>query len=95
MTLEERVEMHEQWLLSMESNHSQFAAQLVEMERERAEFERESREKFTQISQILEQVVQHQAILSTRMAELAEQQRQLAENVNRYIRFRGNGQEPN
>ncbi len=57
---------------------------------------------FAQITQILEQVVQHQAILSTRMTELANRMDaltvrvdKLADTVERYIRFRGNGQEPN
>ena len=102
MTLEQRIEMHEQWLLSMESNQSQLAASLAALGRNTQAFQEEVRQQFGQITGILEQVVRHQAVLSARMTELAEHQRhlaeqlrQLSETVDRYIRFRGDGREQN
>ena len=95
MTVEERVEMHEQWLLSMESNQSRFVENLAALGRERQAFQQEVRQQIDQITVILGQVVQHQAILSARMTELAGRVDQLAETVDRYIRFRGDGREQN
>ena len=84
MTLEERIELHEQWLLSMESNHSQFAADLAALGREA----QETREQISQITGILAQVVQNQAVLSANLAALTE-------TVNQYIRFRSDGKPEN
>ncbi len=102
MTPEERIELHDQWLLSMESNHSQFAANLAALEREMqrfreevGEFRDEAREQISEIREILLEVVQHQANLSSNMATLAEQHRKLEEAVEQYIRFRSNGSQSN
>ena len=88
MTLEERIELHDQWLRSMESNQSQFAAGLAASERRMEAFEEQVTGKINQITEILAQVVQHMAALTARVDKLAE-------TVDHYIRFRGDGQQAN
>ncbi len=95
MTPEERIELHDQWLLSMESNHSQFAAHLAALERDMERFRDEAREQMSEIREVLLTVVQHQVNLSSNVASLAEQLRALKEVVEQYIRFRGNGRQEN
>ncbi len=95
MTPEERIELHDQWLLSMESNHSQFAANLAALERDLQTFKDEAREQMSDIREVLLEVVQHQANLSSNVASLAEQLRALKDAVEQYIRFRGNGRQEN
>ncbi len=91
MSLEERVEMHDQWLRSMESNHSQMASSLAELERQ-----------LEALTQLVLSLGQNQSVLfsamarlSSEMEALAAQHRKLEETVERYIRFRGNGQPEN
>ena len=84
MTLEERIELHDQWLRSMESNQSQFAASLAALDG----MMESTQDQINQITGILGQVVQH-------MAALAEEHRKLAETVDRYIRFGGDGGQQN
>jgi hypothetical protein len=112
MTLEARVEMHEQWLISMESHHAQLAADLGR-----------SNERLTRLEQSL---VNHQKVFAEHMATVAMQMgmfmtalarmttesderhrklqeehlefeqglKDLRELVERYIRYRGNGNTP-
>jgi arginine deiminase len=98
MTLEERVEMHEQWLSSMESHHAQLAEDLGR-----------SNERLTRLE---ENLVNHQATIAMQMGmlmtalarmatEFEERHREmqqglkdLRELVERYIRYRGNGNTP-
>lgn len=84
MSIEERIELHEQWLRSMESNHSQISADLAAVTRNQAVF------------------AENQALLAATMVAIAEEwrkleeaHRRLEETVDRYIRFRGNGQQQN
>jgi hypothetical protein len=84
MTPEERIESHEQWLHSMESQQAQFAANLVVLERK----QEAGQDQINQIAGILLRVAQ-------RMEEIAEAQRKLQEAVDQYIRFRGDGKQTN
>ena len=88
MSIEERIELHEQWLLSMESNQSQFAANLAELERK----QEQNQQQINQITEILSVVAQSQVALQ---AATEEAIRRLAETVEQYIRFRGDGRPQN
>ena len=91
MTLEERIELHEQWLQAMESNHERFAADLAAIDR-----------RLDQASQIIVSLGQTQAVLFTAMASLNSnldrltgEVRELRAILDQYIRFRGDGQQKN
>ncbi len=105
MTIEERVELHDQWLLSMESNQSQMSASLAELAR-----------KQDRLTELVLTFGQNQSVLfssmarlTTEMEALVEQHRKLEQTVERlgqtvgrleqtverYIRFRGNGHSEN
>src|SRR5258706_13281431 len=105
MTLEERVEMHEQWLSSMESHHAQLAEDLGR-----------SNERLTRLEKNLVNcqatIAMQMGMLMTALArmttEFDERHRKLQEEhlkfeqglkdlrelVDRYIRYRGNGTAP-
>ncbi len=82
MTIEERIELHEQWVLSMESKLSRVTDQ-------QALFEVHQ----TRLAETMTQLAGALVALAGRMDVLAEQHRKLEETVERYIRFRGNGRE--
>ncbi len=98
MTLEERIELHEQWLRSMESNQTQFVANMATLDR-----------RLNELSRIVVTLGQNKTVLFTAMANfssgmddlraemkaLAEQHRKLEDTVDRYIRYRGNGKQEN
>ena len=105
MTIEERIELHDQWLLSMESNQSQMSASLSETVRTLGELTRKH-DRFTELVLTLGQnqsvLFISMAKLSSEMEALAEQHRKLEQTVERleqaverYIRFRGNGHSEN
>ena len=95
MDLEERIELHDQWMRSMESHHSQFAANLAALER-----------KHELLSQIMITLGQNQSVLFQALASLTttveetnrehdRRMKRLEELIERYIRFRGDGQSQN
>ncbi len=80
MTPEERFEMHEQWLHSMDSNHAQFAEELANQ-----------RQLFSeQLSELLGAV----ATIATHMSGLAQGLAELRAIVETHIRFHGDGNQP-
>ena len=105
MTIEERIELHDQWLLSMESNHSQIAADLAQVTRDLAQVTRDLARVERAQALFAEQMVvvgQGQALFMTNLAALEaqsqkfrEELRELRELIDRYIRFRGNGSQAN
>ena len=68
MTFEERLQYHEQWLLSMESNHSQISADLAAVVRQQAAWAEEQTRQ-----------AREQTRLAKEQRRLAEEQRRLAE----------------
>jgi septal ring factor EnvC (AmiA/AmiB activator) len=94
MSLEERIELHEQWLRSMESNQAQFAENLGRLE--------------GSMSRLEQNLANHQKVFAEQimaltggLARLAEEHlkgqerlQRLEDLVERYIRFRGNGNPP-
>ena len=98
MSLEESIAMHERWLHSMQSNHAQIvddlaqvAADLKRVERAQAAFA----EHMVAVGQNQALFVANLARLSEEGVELKRELRELRELVDRYIRFRGNGNPPN
>ena len=105
MTPEERLELHEQWLLSMESNHSQMSADLAELKDGLIELKDvvvDLARRQDQVSQVMLTLGQNQSVLFMAMASLTGnldrltgEVRELRDAVDRYIRFRGDGQPQN
>jgi chromosome segregation ATPase len=89
MSLEERIELHEQWIRSIESNLSRVSDQQAVFEVHQARLT----EAMTQLAAALVTLAGRMDTLAGRMDALAEQHRKLVETVERYIRFRGNGRE--
>ena len=98
MSIEERMEFHDQWLRSLESSHSQIVADLAATDR-----------RLTQLTELVFTLGQNQAALMGALASLtsrvddltakvdriAEHHLKLEETLERYIRFRGNGGQKN
>ena len=83
MSPEERLEFHEQWLHSLESNQQQIMADVAAVTRNQVIF-----------SEGLVQVVGVMVQVTTSLAAVAEDLRKLKEIVERYIQFRGDGTPP-
>ncbi len=79
MNLEERIELHEQWLLSMESNHSQMAADLATLKDTVASTARQQE----QLTGLVVTLGQNQNVLFLSMSSLTTQLLQNAANVDR------------
>ncbi len=87
MTPEERFEMHEQWLHSMDSNHAQFAEELAN---QRQLFSEELASQRQLLSELLGAV----ATIATHMSGLAQGLAELRAIVETHIRFHGDGNQP-
>ena len=91
MTIEERIELREQWLHSIESNHNQIVSDLARTERVQSLMA----EQLLAVGPNQALFAANLAALSTEMRELRDYLRALSETVDRYIRFRSNGSESN
>ena len=91
MTIEERIELREQWLHSIESNHNQIVSDLARTERVQSLMA----EQLLAVGQNQALFAANLAALGTEMRELRDYLRALSETVDRYIRFRSNGSESN
>ena len=87
MTPEERFELHEQWLRSLESNQAQFAENLGRMEGHLANYQKVFAEHMVTVAM-------NQAAFAAALARHTEEMGELRELVERYIRHRGNGNQP-
>jgi hypothetical protein len=98
MTLGERVEMHEQWLSSMESHHARLAEDLGRLEHNLANYQKTFAEHMATVVMQMGAFATALARLTTEVEEghlhLQQEIRELRELVERYIRFRGNGNPP-
>lgn len=102
MTLQERIELHDQWLRSVESNLNQVSADLAAMSRNQeaivanlAEVTRHQALFTATFAQALARLTDEEERLARNQAELQGEVRSLAQIVERYIRFRGDGQPQN
>jgi hypothetical protein len=87
MTPEQRFELHEQWLRSMDSNHAQLVEDLDRM----AEHLDELKQHLASVQRTFaDQIV----ALATGHLQIQQELRDLREAVDRYIRFRGDGNQP-
>ena len=80
--------MHEQWLLSIESNLSRLA-NTVER------YQKQTGEILNTLAGTMVTLAERMDTLAARMVTLAEQHRKLEETLERYIRFRGDGSQKN
>ena len=106
MTLEERIELHEQWLQSMESAHAQFVEDLDRSQRRQEAFEASMNQYLTTITMNVAALTENQGRANTRNDEfqakawqaiekLSREIASLRDLVERYIRFRANGDSAN
>jgi hypothetical protein len=98
MTLEERVEMHEQWLSSMESHHAQLAEDLGRLEQNLVNHQKVFAEHMATVTMQMGVFATALARMTTeseeRHREMQQGLKELRELVDRYIRYRGNGNAP-
>ena len=90
MTPEARLEMHEQWLQSLDSYHHQITEDLAKVAADLSRVERAQ----AQFAEHMVVVGQNQALFAVSLAKLTEEVRELRETVDRYIRSRGDGNQP-
>ena len=90
MSPEERLEFHEQWLHSLESNQQQIMADVAAVTRNQVILS----EGLAQVVGVLVQVTTSLAAVAEETRTLAEDLRKLKEIVERYIQFRGDGTSP-
>ena len=96
MNLEERIELHEQWLSSMESSHFQLAGDLGRLEQHLANIQKVFADQMVVLAMNQAAFMGSQARLTEDQIKLQQELRDLRDVVDRYIRFRGNGnQAPN
>ena len=109
MTFEEQVAYHEQWLRSMESNHNQITADLAavsrnlegttrdlaQVARNQVLFTSAFAEAMARLAAEQERQARVQAEIQAELKALTERVNSLAETVNLYIRFRGDGNPKN
>jgi len=104
MTIEEHIELHEQWLRSMESHHVQFVEDLERMKARQDAFEAAMAPYLTTITMNLAAIIESQARSDARHDQIHDQIEEehlkltremvaLRDLIERYIRFRGNGSE--
>ena len=98
MTFEEQLADHEQWLRSMESNHNQLAADLAAVTRNLAEVTRNQAlftatfaQAMARLTAEQERQAQVRGEFEAGLKALTERVNKLAQTVDRYIRFRGDG----
>jgi hypothetical protein len=98
MTLEERIERHEQWLSSMESHHAQLAADLGRLEQNlvshQAAFAMQMGMFMTALARMTSESDERHRQLQEEHLKLEKGPKDLRELVERYIRYRGNGNTP-
>ena len=94
MTPEERSEIHDQWLRSMESNHAQLAEDLGRMERHLVNHQKVFAEHMVTVAMNQAAFAGSLARVTDENVKLQEEMRELRELVERYIRYRGNGSQP-
>jgi uncharacterized protein YcbX len=103
MDLEERIQMHEQWLSSMESSHVQLvedldrvAEELDSLKQHLANVQKTFADQMVVLAMNQAAFMGSQARLTEDQIKLQQELRDLRDVVDRYIRFRGNGnQAPN
>ena len=90
MTIEERIELHEQWLHSIESNLSRVVDDLAAVTRNQVTFS----DALAVLANNQAGFVAGMAHLTARVNDLAEQHRKLEQALEKYFRLHGNGREP-
>ena len=94
MTPEERIEMHDQWLRSMEGNHSRLVEDLVRGNERVDRLEQHLTNYQKLFTEHMVTVAMNQAAFAASQAKLSEELRDLREVVDRFVRFRGNRNPP-
>ena len=90
MTPEERWEMHEQWLHSLDSNLGHVTEKL---DRVSDKLDRVS-DNLDRVTEKLDRVAGYVVILAEDQVKTRQELRELRELVDRYIRYRGDGNAP-
>ena len=82
MTIEERVELHDQWLHSMESNHAQLVEDLGRMKERQDAFEAAMSRYLTSITMNLAAVIESEARAGARQEQLEQAHLKLTQDLD-------------
>ncbi len=97
MSLEERIEFHEQMSRSIESNLHEVVeeqARLAEAQTRQEKAQAQLTEGLVQLTQVVLRLGERQAVTEASLAALADEHRRLEGLIQQYIRFRGDGKQP-